>query len=656
MMKYRGLLAVLLLLFVPGSVFSVNGPTEKYELLDIGVGSRPFGMGGTFAAIADDANAVYWNPAGLGMLKNREFTGMYSQFFNYEYLAYVNPIESFGTFGISGYYYQYLEKPENFSDIWDTALMLSYGKAVNNNTSVGFSAKFLNKTLYEKNDPSNIYNSAISTISRSGFCMDVGVLYKISEELYLAAVVQNLSASVFMSTDAVKDEPWKAQPLNYRIGASLKLFDDIVTLGFDLNLPEGSENFVCFGGEYWILDWVALRMGYNSREGQNQGIHFGVGIGNENIHLDWILVPFKGMEERINRISLSWRFGREYKYTLIEDNIEKHFRKGKRYYYRGELIRAYLEFKNILELVPGHREASDYLARTQVKLDDYDTSKEITGYFEKGEKYYKEGDFVKARFEFDSLLLMDPEHSGAKDYLNKIQVKAEELIAEQMKETGYYYDRGDYEIALEHINKVLSFEPEHKVANEYLALTNEKLNLIKETRKKQQDKLEGKWKAVSDYYKGLALYNMGEWVQAISVFEDVLKYNPEHEGSREYLEKAKMKAAENYYERGLSYFRRGEYDSALREFKTSLKYAPDNRLIYDKLKEIDNKIKESNENIKKENKKKAEKYYAQGLVSYTQGDTEGAIKSWKLAAKMDPENETIQNALKRALEEIKVNE
>src|SRR5688572_18945412 len=30
-----------------------------------GVGSRAEGMGGAFVAVADDASAVYWNPAGI---------------------------------------------------------------------------------------------------------------------------------------------------------------------------------------------------------------------------------------------------------------------------------------------------------------------------------------------------------------------------------------------------------------------------------------------------------------------------------------------------------------------------------------------------------------------------------------------------------------
>jgi len=45
--------------------------------IDNGVAARPAGMGGAFTAIANDANASWWNPAGLGLLgkdKSLSFT------------------------------------------------------------------------------------------------------------------------------------------------------------------------------------------------------------------------------------------------------------------------------------------------------------------------------------------------------------------------------------------------------------------------------------------------------------------------------------------------------------------------------------------------------------------------------------------------------
>jgi hypothetical protein len=42
------------------------------QFLKIGVGARAAALGDAFIAIADDASALYWNPAGLIQFKNHE--------------------------------------------------------------------------------------------------------------------------------------------------------------------------------------------------------------------------------------------------------------------------------------------------------------------------------------------------------------------------------------------------------------------------------------------------------------------------------------------------------------------------------------------------------------------------------------------------------
>ena len=54
--------------------------TETAGQSDLQLGARPQGMGGAFSAIADDANAIYWNPAGLGQILKGEFTFMHWTF------------------------------------------------------------------------------------------------------------------------------------------------------------------------------------------------------------------------------------------------------------------------------------------------------------------------------------------------------------------------------------------------------------------------------------------------------------------------------------------------------------------------------------------------------------------------------------------------
>ena len=79
---------------------------EKYagDFLTLGVGARPLGMGGSFAAIADDSTAAYWNPAGLGRLRHSEAAFMHSslgELDSYDFVNYVHPIGGAASLGLS---------------------------------------------------------------------------------------------------------------------------------------------------------------------------------------------------------------------------------------------------------------------------------------------------------------------------------------------------------------------------------------------------------------------------------------------------------------------------------------------------------------------------------------------------------------------------
>ena len=58
--RIKGLIPLYLLYFV---IFSTSFPFE--DACPLYVGARPLGMGNAFVAVADDASAGFWNPAGL---------------------------------------------------------------------------------------------------------------------------------------------------------------------------------------------------------------------------------------------------------------------------------------------------------------------------------------------------------------------------------------------------------------------------------------------------------------------------------------------------------------------------------------------------------------------------------------------------------------
>ena len=82
---------------------SKSAGTSGAAFLKIGAGARPTAMGGAYTALADDANALYWNPAGLVRLEKREFSASHAEMFEstrLDFLAYAHPTSQ-GTFARS---------------------------------------------------------------------------------------------------------------------------------------------------------------------------------------------------------------------------------------------------------------------------------------------------------------------------------------------------------------------------------------------------------------------------------------------------------------------------------------------------------------------------------------------------------------------------
>jgi len=75
---------------------------DKYaaEFLKVGAGARALGMGGAFVALADDASAVYWNPAGIVSVSTIQVEAMHAEQFgnliNYDFVAVAFPVSGPG--------------------------------------------------------------------------------------------------------------------------------------------------------------------------------------------------------------------------------------------------------------------------------------------------------------------------------------------------------------------------------------------------------------------------------------------------------------------------------------------------------------------------------------------------------------------------------
>jgi hypothetical protein len=77
-----------------------SAKADKYagDFMSLGGGARALGMGGAFAAVANDASTMYWNPAGISGFSKREALFMHAEQFgnllDYNFAAFVVPVSS----------------------------------------------------------------------------------------------------------------------------------------------------------------------------------------------------------------------------------------------------------------------------------------------------------------------------------------------------------------------------------------------------------------------------------------------------------------------------------------------------------------------------------------------------------------------------------
>ena len=83
--------ALCAILLMAASCLNAHGTSgdggDAGAFLKNGIGVRAISMGKAFVAVADDANAGYWNPAGLAVLNTTQLSAMYSNPMNHDIIG-----------------------------------------------------------------------------------------------------------------------------------------------------------------------------------------------------------------------------------------------------------------------------------------------------------------------------------------------------------------------------------------------------------------------------------------------------------------------------------------------------------------------------------------------------------------------------------------
>jgi hypothetical protein len=182
-MKSRSLLSVLAVFLMLGAVPG-RAAFDKAGVL--GVGARPLGMGDAFVAIANEAMAINWNPAGLTQLSRYEVAGFLGPLLNgkeyYMSGAVAVPFMADTALGFSAISL-YHNTGDSRTDAYENTFLLSGATPLNveKTVSVGLNLKFLQYSSNASADiPATVSNSAETIQAQaSTIGVDLGFLYQI---------------------------------------------------------------------------------------------------------------------------------------------------------------------------------------------------------------------------------------------------------------------------------------------------------------------------------------------------------------------------------------------------------------------------------------------------------------------------------------------
>ncbi|MBN1384968.1 MAG: PorV/PorQ family protein [Elusimicrobia bacterium] len=612
-------------------IFAEPG-TTALNFLKIAPGVKGVGMGEAFTAIADDASGFYWNPAGLSQIEYQAVNAGYTSWFqniNYQTLTFIHPFRfgnlslclnnlSFGD--IEGY--TSTGAPTDDVTAYDRVLIVSYAKKVQKETSAGLNFK----VVQEKLDDESIL----------AYVFDLGLLYHFRERfslpLQLGIAVQNIGSCV--EYIAEKDD----LPFNIKTGVGYKFLNDDITLAVDYNVPKDNTGYFNVGMEYQFLDLFRIRAGYKFRD--IEGVRLGAGIGNGKVDFDYAFVPY-GILGDTHRFGLNFYFGKSHNLDMVQSRIEKHLRKGKRYFSKTDLIDAQREFKSVLIYDPTNAEAESYLEKIKSRISEINIEK----YMDAGKEYLKEDDLMKAKEAFDNILVLMPENTRARQWQDKTEAR---ILEEQKRRLEVlfnhgleFYKRGEYSSAIEVWQKVLLLDKNHSASKEYIVRAEKDI--------KTREKLKAKERLKVLYETAEELYEKGEYKKALDIFTEIARESEDYLQIKQYLIKTEEKVANVYFKEGQKLYENGFYKEALDVFKKSLKYSPKHKDASDYIPKCEDKLAQEKEQLRIA----ADEYNRKGLIEYNQGNIEKAIKFFEKALESDPEHKTAGRNLERAKREQK---
>ncbi|MCI0513052.1 PorV/PorQ family protein [candidate division KSB1 bacterium] len=318
MRYYRniGLVWVLILLGISTANSQVKKGQVGFRFLENPISAEAVGRGGMGLVMFSNANAVFWNPAGLSWIDGRlDFNLNYTKgIANINHNAVTGAV-NLGRFGILaldalvmsyGDFYG-TRRANNEQGFMDTgtfspqayAFGLTYSQRVSNRFGYGVRLKYavqdlgqawISLTGKDVDDPG--LTIAVKDYQLSEFALDVGAIYDFNfHRIRFGAAIQNVSREIKYEEEKF---PLPFAACFSIVGDPLSFFipnaENPLLLGFETRHPRDFQEKYQVGLEYHYQKMLILRGGYMGNYDE-RGLTFGLGFcqtfGNYRLRIDY---------------------------------------------------------------------------------------------------------------------------------------------------------------------------------------------------------------------------------------------------------------------------------------------------------------------------------------------------------------------------------
>jgi hypothetical protein len=312
--------------------------TSAAQFLKIPVGAKAASMGNAFASVADNATAVYWNPAGIAGLDRMQGSLAHSSWIaglTHDFIGVVIPVGDRSSVGISGIALQCekieqttVESPEGtgtYFDALDMALGITYARAMTDYVDIGATVKYVSQRIWSES--AQTFAVDFGALLRTGFKdMKLGLSFqnfgpgmKMSGREMIRQLDQDPASSANPYVEAVlQTQEWDL-PTSYRLSTSMSFIgengmfqfgDSRLLIALDAIHPNDSPEHFSVGGDYEFLGTFAIRGGYvfnTDEEGLTLGAGLKIPVGETSLVFDYAYAEF-GLLGYVQHFTLSASF------------------------------------------------------------------------------------------------------------------------------------------------------------------------------------------------------------------------------------------------------------------------------------------------------------------------------------------------------------